>query len=199
MNLRSPRRAAALSALLLLAACAAPQPRLLLLSNAVALPPPAGGAPRPLLVVRTVALPEYLDRRAVIYRSSDAELKRFEGVIWAERPGESVTRWVALQLAADLPGYQVEAFTVNGDRSPGLALNIDLQSFEPDATAGSPASLRLRGNWHLSGAATDDGPLAADVPMNSLDGPAAVAAMRSALTQAIDGLAASIRQLPPPK
>lgn len=187
-------RAAALLALLL-TACAAPEPRLVLLSNSVAIPaPPPGATARPLLVVRTVALPEYLDRRAVIYRSSAAELTRFENVIWAERPGESVTRWIALQLAADLPGYQVESFTVNGDRSPGLVLNIDLQSFEPDATV-SPAILRLRGNWHLSGTAAADGPLSADVPMASLDAPATVTAMRSALTQAVDGLAGKVREV----
>ncbi len=50
---------------------------------------------RPVLVVRTVSMPEYLDRRAIIYRSSDSELKRFPDVVWAERPGESVTRWMA--------------------------------------------------------------------------------------------------------
>jgi len=188
-------RAAALTVLPVLAACSAPQPRLVLLSNSVA-PPPASTAVRPLLVVRTVVLPEYLDRRAVIYRSSDAELKRFDDVIWAERPGESVTRWVAQQLAADLPDYAVEAFTVHGDQAPGLALNIDLQSFEPDASAGPGATLRLRGNWHLSGSASADGQLSADAPMSTLDAPATVAAMRSALTVAIDGVAARIHQLP---
>ncbi len=192
-----PLRVAALALLPVLACCAAPQPRLFLLSNNVALPPPpATATARPLLVVRTVVLPEYLDRRAVIYRSSDAELKRFDDVIWAERPGESVTRWVAQQLAADLPDYAVEAFTVHGDKSPGLALNIDLQSFEPDASAGPGAALHLRGNWHLSGEASADGQLSADVAMSTLDPPATVAAMRSALTVAIDGVAARIHQLP---
>jgi len=192
-----PRRAAVLTALLL-AGCAAPQPRMFLLSNPVAMPPPVAGAVRPLLVVRTVTLPEYLDRRAVIYRSSDAELKRFDNVIWAERPAESVTRWVAQQLAADLPDYEVEAFTTHGDQAPGLALNIELQSFEPDASAPSGAVLRLRGAWHLSGYASGDAPLSADVAMAGVDPAATVAAMRTALTQTIDGVAARIHMLPLP-
>lgn len=195
---RPLRLGAALALLAMLAACAgAPPPRLVLLSNNVAVPA-AGRAERPLLVVRSVVLPEYLDRRALIYRSSDAELKRFADVIWAERPGESVTRWVALQLAADLPDYEVEAFTINGDKSPALVLNIDLQSFEPDASSGAGITLRLRGNWHLSGTAVGDGQLSDDVPMNALDAPATVAAMRSALTVSIDGVAARIHQLPLP-
>jgi hypothetical protein len=41
--------------------------------------------------------------------------------------------------------------------------------------------------------------VAADAPMGSLDPAATVVAMRSALTQAVDGLAADIRRMPPPK
>lgn len=198
-RMKFTRRAAlALLAAAALAGCATtPPPRLVLLSNSVSIPAATRGD-RPLLVVRTVMLPEYLDRRAVIYRATDAEMKRFNDVIWAERPGESVTRWIAQQLAADLPDYQVEAFTVNGDRSPALVLNVDLQSFEPDATAGPIATLHLRGNWHLSGAAMGDGGLSADIPMAALDAPTTVAAMRTALTQTIDGVAARIHQLPLP-
>ena len=187
-----------LAVLALLAGCSAgPPPRLMLLSNDVALPP-AQQMQRPLLVVRTVSVAEYLDRRAIIYRSSDAELKRFPDVIWAERLGESLTRWMALQLAADLPGYEVQAFTTDSEKSPSLALNIELQSFEPDALPGAATVLRLRGDWHLSGSSAMDGRLAADVPMGTLDAPSTVAAMRAALTQAGDGIAQQLRQLPLP-
>jgi len=193
------RSGAVLALLALLAACAAgPPPRLILLSNDIAVPPPSNQAQRPLLVVRTVSVPEYLDRRSIIYRSSDAELKRFDDVVWAERLGESLTRWMALQLAADLPGYEVQAFSADSEKSPALALNIELQSFEPDTLPGASTVLRLRGNWHLSGGAMLDGRLAADAPMGTLDVLSTVAAMRASLTQVSDGIAQQVRQLPPP-
>jgi len=190
---------ACLAVLALLAGCSAgPPPRMILLSNDVALPPATQQMQRPVLVVRTVSMPEYLDRRAIIYRSADAELKRFPDVVWAERPGESVTRWVALQLAAELPGYEVQAFTTDSEKASALALNIELQSFEPDAMPGTATVLRLRGDWHLSGSTMMDGRLAADAPMGSIDAPSTVVAMRAALTQACDGIAEQIRRLPPP-
>ncbi|MDR3415205.1 MAG: PqiC family protein [Nevskia sp.] len=179
-----------------LAACAAaPPPRLMLLSNDTALPPPAADTQRPLLVVRTVALPEYLDRRAVIYRSGDAELQRFPDTIWAERLGMSVTRWMAQQLTADLPAYDVQAFSAMGNTAPALTLNLELESFEPSAVTAS--ALHLRGSWHLSGSATAEGRIAADVPMSVLDPDGTVAAMRVALTQAAADIAARVQGLPP--
>lgn len=190
---------AALAWSALLGACAgAPPPRLMLLSNDVAVPPASAMMQRPILVVRTVTMPEYLDRRSILYRSADAELKRFPDQVWAERLGESVTRWMALQLAADLPAYEVEAFGAASEKSPALALNMELQSFEPDAAAGGAAMLRLRGAWHLAGGAVTDGRLSADVPMATLDAATTVAAMRTALKQASDGIAAQVRQMPLP-
>ncbi len=183
--------------LALLTACATAPPRLMLLSNDIVVPPAAAAMQRPMLVVRTVAIPEYLDRRSIIYRSSDSELKRFPEQVWAERLGESVTRWMALQLAADLPGYEVQAFGAASEKAPALALNMELQSFEPDGTAGGAAMLHLRGSWHLAGSSVTDGRIAADVPMSTLDAAATVAAMRTALLQASDGIAAQIRQITP--
>ena len=119
-------------------------------------------------------------------------------MVWAERLGESLTRWIALQLAADLPGYEVRPFTTDSEKSPGMTLNIELQSFEPDALPGAATVLRLRGNWHLSGNTMMDGRLAADAPMGTLDAPSTVAAMRAALTQVSAGIAQQVQQMPPP-
>ena len=61
------RAGAALALLSLLAACAgAPPPRLILLSNDVAVAPASDGAQRPVLAVRAVTMPEYLDRRSIV-------------------------------------------------------------------------------------------------------------------------------------
>jgi uncharacterized lipoprotein YmbA len=187
------------AALGLLAACSSgPPPRLMLLSNDAAPPVVDAATLRPLLVVRTVALPEYLDRRAVIYRSSDAELTPFADVVWSERLGQSVTRWIAVQLAAELPDQEVQAFSAGGERSPQRVLNLELRSFEPELQAGAPPVLHLRGSWQLSGGGSAvDGELAADVPMTTLDAAATVAAMRVALVQASSSLVAQLRRIPP--
>jgi uncharacterized protein len=194
--IRRSRHALAAALLLLLGACSSgPPPRLILLSND-AVPAAPAAAMRPLLVVRTVALPEYLDRHAIVYRSSDAELQRFHDAEWAERLRTSVTRWVAQQLAADLPQYEVQAFTSDDERPMALALNLELQRFEPDASAGGTPVLHLRGTWHLSGQWHADGDLTADAPMGALDPAATVAAMRSALLSASSAIAEQVKQAP---
>ncbi|MDE0855397.1 MAG: hypothetical protein OSA97_13345, partial [Nevskia sp.] len=57
---------------------------------------------------------------------------------------------------------------------------------------------RCRGAGHLSGSAMLDGRLAADAPMETLDAPSTVAAMRTALAQASEAIVQQLRQLPPP-
>jgi uncharacterized lipoprotein YmbA len=196
------RTACALGLLTLLGACSSgPAPRLMLLGGDVApgsytAGTAAGTAQRQLLVVRTVTMPEYLDRRAMLYRSSDAELKRFPDAVWAERPGESVTRLLGEQLAAGLPGWDVRSFTTAGETPPALALNVMLESFEPGPADGGGYALRLRGAWNLSGSIKADGRISADVPMSTLDATSTVAAMRTALKQAAAGIAAQVQQAP---
>jgi uncharacterized lipoprotein YmbA len=188
---------AALFLLALLPACSSgPPPHLMLLANDIAVPPAPAGRQRPLLVVRSVVLPEYLDRRPMVYRSADAELKRFPDTVWAERPAESVTRWIAQQLAADLPGREVQAFTADGEGRPRLVLTIQLQSFEAEALPGAAVALHLRGGWQTSGDAVLEGRLDVDVPMAALDAASTVAAMRTALARAGDGIAEQVRGVP---
>jgi uncharacterized lipoprotein YmbA len=192
MNLvNTSLRAAACALLTGLAACAAaPPPRMMLLSNDTAVPPVPAAVQRPILVVRTAVLPEYLDRRAMLYRSAGSELQRFPDTIWAERLTESVTRWIAQQLAVDAPGYDVEAFTTSGSSRPALELHLELESFEP--AEGPPPSLRLRGQWRLSGQSAGEGVVAADVPMGALEPAVAVAAMRTALAVVASNIAAGL-------
>jgi uncharacterized lipoprotein YmbA len=191
---RTLRNGAAAALLALLGACASgPPPRLISLNNDTAVPPDSGNERRPLLVVRTVSVPEYLDRRALVYRSTQSELQRFPDSAWAERLDQSVTRWIAVQLAADLPHQEVRAFTAAGGETPAVALNLELLNFEAEALPGAAPVLRLRCTWHLSGAATAEGAVSADVPMNALDVPSTVAAMQTALTQASEAIAERLR------
>jgi len=117
-------------------------------------------------------------------------------VEWAERLSVSVTRWLALQLGADLPDCEVAAFVAPSDQSPASALYVSLESFEP-LQSGGGAILRLRGTWHLSGEKPASGRLSADVRMSRLDSAADIVAMQTALAQVADAIAAAARPLLP--
>lgn len=176
-----------------LAACASvPPPRLILLTNDEARPTVAGTT-RPLLAVRGVQLPEYLLRSAVVYRASDAELARFPDAEWAERLNVAVTRWIAQQLAAELPQYDVHAY--GGAAAPALALEVTLTRFE----AVAPQTFQLRGDWRLArpgaGEPVAEAGLSADVPLSALTPEGVVAAMNTALKQASQSIAERLRAL----
>lgn len=180
--------------LLGLSACTSPQrepPRRLLLSYEG--PAPAEvSASRPRLVVRAVAVPDYLDRRNLVYRADGAELRQHEQAEWAERPAKAITRWLSQALAAQRPDYAVLALTTPDGRAPDATLSLNLDAFE----RGRDGVLRLRGSWAFARHAETaglTGRFDADVPAGA-DADAIVAAMQAALRQALMAL---VDRLPP--
>jgi uncharacterized lipoprotein YmbA len=116
------------------AGCAAtrPVPTLLALPPAVRLdapaqPPAAADAPR--LVLRRLALPEYLLARRVRYRADAATLGDWPNTFWAERIEIAATREFAGALREALPAWSVcEADCVEG--APRLALQVELSALD---------------------------------------------------------------------
>jgi uncharacterized lipoprotein YmbA len=183
-----------LVATLVLVGCSSvPPPRLLLLTNDVVVPSAPPAAKRPLLLVRTVRLPEYMDRRAVFYQNGEAELKQVADTAWAERPEIAITRWLALQLAADLPDSEVRAFSAEPAGSALETLYVELDNFEARALPGITPELRLRGGWHLTGDRTANGRLNFDVTLRSFEPADISTAMETALRQAAQSIAEGVK------
>ena len=133
---------AALGLAAMVAGCASdpvPAPTLLTLPSAVngvpavpatapAAQPPASAASAneaPLLVVRRVAIPEYLVARRVRYRADPSTLAEWPNTYWAERIEIGVSREFTSALRAQLPGWTLCESNC-GDRTPTLALQVDM-------------------------------------------------------------------------
>lgn len=107
------RLACAMALAGLLAACSsAPPPRFITLpaSEAPLAASPAasaGGIAGPVLVVRRVGVPEYLDVSAVRFRAEDSTLGEWPNTTWAERPAVALTRELVARLRVALPGWTV--------------------------------------------------------------------------------------------
>jgi uncharacterized lipoprotein YmbA len=108
------RLACAMALTGLLAACSsAPPPQFITLpaSEAPLAASPAasagGGITGPVLVVRRVAVPEYLDVSAVRFRAEDSTLGEWPNTTWAERPAVALTRELVARLRVALPGWTV--------------------------------------------------------------------------------------------
>lgn len=151
-----------------LAACLPQAPRHL---HTLYLPAPAA-VPSGLPQVR-VRLPDYLDRRQVLRRSADGELRLYEGHAWGERLGDGMERLLQEQIAAQLPA---------GLASPSLLVRVEFSRFEvePDGV------LRVRGQWHAQRRGETlpvHGSLGYDAAVDADSAPAVVQAMGAALIE----------------
>lgn len=99
-----------LCGVVVLAACAnRPSPNLLslpLAAPAGSAAPPAAAEPA-VLVVRRLALPEYLLSRRVRYRADASTLAEWPDTVWAERIEVAVSRELLASLRGVLPGWTV--------------------------------------------------------------------------------------------
>lgn len=187
-----------LTALSLLSACAgsatrAEPKRLLLRYEGPAAQITA--AERPRWVVRTVVLPDYLDRREILRRVNGNEVEAMEGAIWAERPAKAITRYVAEALAAQREDVTIEPYTTTDGRTPDAVLAITLEGFEPDAQG----AVHLRGQYvyaQFGRASTLSGRFEADAPGAALTPEASITALQSALTVVVNTLAAALPKAP---
>lgn len=189
---------ALVAAALVLAACgtAGPPPATYVLGT-----PPAGAEGvqpllgRPVVEVKPVLLPDYLDVSDILVRRAGNEVAPSRTGRWGERLSVGVTRTLAAGLSGRLPGLVVT--TTAPVERPARQVVVDVETFEPRADG----VVLLVARWRvLDGAGRDT--LAGErvslpVPLAA----SADAAVAAAMTGAVEGLAArvaeGIRRAPP--
>jgi uncharacterized lipoprotein YmbA len=137
----------------LISGCAsAPPTRVLLALPTGAVPANATTPARsgPMLAVRRVSVPEYLETRRVRYRADDTTLAEWPNTFWAERFEISVTRELVAALRRGLPGWSVCEATCP-DQPPNLNLQAELAPLD---FMRASQRLQLRARITLSGAAS---------------------------------------------
>ncbi|HVN44513.1 MAG TPA: PqiC family protein [Steroidobacteraceae bacterium] len=194
-----PARAATLASLCLaaslLAGCklAGPPPREYVLGTQ---PEPAAKSVvetgRPLLEVRRVQLPDYLDRTALLQRHGN-ELAPSETSRWGERLSVGMTRALADSLAARLPDMFVTDSQPLVGR-PSKRLMIDVLEFEPRADQ----RVVLVAHWSIVDGASPQILTSQQTslvePIGGSGDEAIVSAMQRALEQLAGQVAASLQE-----
>jgi uncharacterized protein len=179
--------------LLALLGCATPSPPAQLYrlpSEAPAAAPAAGAwSGRPWQLVLPVAVPDYLDRDAIVVPQGQAGLRALPGQRWAEPLAEAVPR----VLRADLGARLGEGALWAGPLPPGVVatgqLRVELTAFEATPEGGA---VRLTARWSLAGAALRGGRSDISVPVATAGVDALVAAHREALWRLSGELAAAM-------
>jgi uncharacterized lipoprotein YmbA len=144
----------------------------------------------PIIELRTVSVPDYLDSSDILHRSGANELVASPTGRWGERLSLGLTHALASALAGRLPQTVI---TTNAHAEPARRLLVDVDSFE----IGPDGACLLAAHWRF--AAGDGEPATAgehgrfSEAAGSLDDPAVAAAMSRAIDQLADQITASFR------
>jgi uncharacterized protein len=146
-------------------------------------PQPLSG--RPVVAVKPVLLPDYLDVSDLMVRRSDNVVAPSVTGRWGERLSVGVTRALTLDLQQRLPGLVVTRIAPL-DR-PTLQVFVDIDDFEPRADG----MVVLVARWRLVDPASV-GLLAERVSLTEPSTGSSDAAMAAGMTRAVDDLAAPV-------
>jgi uncharacterized lipoprotein YmbA len=187
--------AVVLAALLLLAGCqSSPPPATYVLGSPT--PETTGAerlAGRPVIEVKPVLVPDYLDVTDILVRRGPNQLVPSQTGRWGERLSVGITRALAADLRNRLPGYLVT--TVPPVERPSRQVLVEVESFEPRADG----SVVLAARWRVVAGSSGEPQAGERVSIvEKLSGPGD-AAIAAAMTQAVDALAGHIaRGIRPP-
>ncbi len=152
------RRATIWTALAVLGGCSSPPARQWLslplpkppaLASAEKMAKQLASAPAatPVLVVRRIGIPEYLQTDKVRYRQADTLLAQWPHTVWAERLELGLTDHLVMRLRLALPGW-----TVCERSCPALGTSITLNvDFAPLDHVRADGVLQAQAHWLLSG------------------------------------------------
>jgi len=174
---------------LVLAGCssAGPPPATYVLGSsppAIASTEPLTG--RPVIELKRVLVPDYLDVSDIMVRQSANLVAPSPAGRWGERLSVGITRALALDLSRRLPGFVV-ATTSPGDSSKFQVL-VDVEDFGPRADG----TVVLLARWRLVDAAGRRTLAGQQVSLTDRAGVTDDAAIAAAMTREVDDLASGV-------
>jgi hypothetical protein len=177
---------------LLLAGCAGPAPRLYILGPPA---PPVSGmtseAGRPIVELKTVTVPDYLDTLDIQLRDGQNALKVSKTGRWGERLSIGVTRALEEDLTKRLPGLVIERSVASGPPARTLLVTVDGFDIMPDGRCVLTARWSVLGADRQGIAASERASVVTMVPIGSdgMKDADIVAAMAAAVGQLADRVA----------
>ena len=139
----------------------------------------------PVIVIKSVSVPDYLDNLLVTVREGSYRLERREFDHWAEPLEDAIARVLRDSLARALPkGNVVLDKNVRGDAARDGSLNVVVYSFDPDLRG----NVCFSGRWEMRGGKRQPFTIKVKTPA----GEPGVEHMVAGMSQAVDRLADEI-------
>lgn len=136
--MRLTRALAIALAVSVLGGCASPKAAFYTLSPEARSDSIRSGAPL-IVVIRSVTVPELVDRPQMVVSAGDNQVTINEYARWADPLKSQIPRVVALNLGVELGSTQVSVYPIGADPTAAWRVQIDVQRF--DATLGELATV----------------------------------------------------------
>jgi uncharacterized lipoprotein YmbA len=153
-------------------------------------------AGRPVVEVKPVLVPDYLDTTDILVRDGTHQLKASPTGLWGERLSVGITNAVAIDLASRMPGIVVEQD--GSGQQPVSTVLISVTSFDvwPDHRCVLTASWTFLGKAQNNVRGGEQTTIVTPVggPPDHLADPAVVAAMSEAVHELTDRVATDLTQ-----
>jgi uncharacterized lipoprotein YmbA len=189
----TPRARLWLPLLLCAVACSSGPPRRIYLLTppinpaAPTTPSPAGGpaAPKQLLEVRRVLVPDYLDNADILMRLGSDEVKASSSGRWGERLSLALTHAMGADLAARLPQYSI---VQDGSSNPQRQLRITITALD----LWQNGRCVLSANWSI---VDQDSRVPVTSGSGTFDGPSAGGATNATVASLVEAVARALGKL----
>ena len=189
MQLRR-RRLVCLLPPLALAACSSPEPGLYVIAVR-----PGATLPStpPVVQLRDIGLPSYLDRREIVRSSEDYKIGVRSNDWWAEPLGSMLGRVLSVELSQRLPGSNVyrETGAINADPNAVVAVNVQRLDVDQSRTLQLLAQVAVEFNRPRR---TVSRSFTVAKPVSATTVVAEVAATSDAVAELADGIAQMLQR-----
>jgi uncharacterized protein len=175
---------------LTLAACSSPDPNLYVIAMR---PGPTVSSAPPVVQLREVSLPSYLDRREIVRSSEDYKIGIRSNDWWAEPLGSMLGRVLAVGLSQRLPASNVyrENSAINADPNAVVAVNIQRLVVDQSRTLDLMAQVAVEFNRPRRTASRT---FTIAKPVSAATVVAEVAATSDAVAELADGIAQMLQR-----
>jgi uncharacterized lipoprotein YmbA len=183
-----------LPVLLLVTACASgPRPRVYVLGGPEnPVPGTTSDAGRPVVALRRVSLPDYLDTTDILLRDGRNEVKASPTGRWGERLSVGLTRALAETLAKRLPAVVIDQDQSGKDPARTLLISIDAVDIDANSRCVLIGHWTILGEYRRNLAAGEHATIVTSAHYPEVGDSAVVEAIADAIDQLADRIAADL-------
>ncbi len=136
----------------------------------------------PIVMVKEVVLPEYLNDRSLVYRVSDSQIVQAKKHLWADKISSQITQKIISGLQTKLSGFRPTSYKISDKHSAYAEISIQLNLFNGSFEGVAEVSGTLEVKYLSERPAVIE-PFSFSIPLDTDGYPALVGALSNGVDQ----------------